>query len=789
MKKFHACLMLCFLTLVGCSEDETPEDDDSSSTSTGIAGEGGGVEGGSDEGGAGGEAGATSSVGGAGGGDAVCTPAEKQCVGLDVETCNDAGTEWELTATCPFLCDEGACTGVCSPGSNQCDGDNVQTCNTEGQWETTSSCTFVCDDGACDGECVPGAGQCDGLTPQLCSDEGVWVYGLDCQFTCSQGACAGACTPNDDQCNGNTVQTCDDSGQWQNTTVCPFVCLADACAGSCVPGAQQCLGDAPQTCSAAGQWVTGSACPFLCAGGACTGVCEPGTKKCAGTSTQLCTASGQWEAPVVCPSPANTDPTCSGNGVCGWGCDAGFDNCDGQPANGCEANLASPDTCGSCNNECSSAGGTPSCSAGSCGIACDSDHSNCNGGVSDGCEVTLGTVLNCDSCGDVCTAGPHASGVCTGSGCDYVCTGLWDDCNGNAVDGCEQDVSDDDFNCGGCGVSCYGGTCTSGVCSVPVTKVAAVTNVTSMTLGTSEVFWTTAAGQVQKSALAGGGVTNLATGQTGPEGIVTTGTQVVWSNSVTPKAIRSMSTSGGAVTDLITGHGPVELAQDGSNLYWTSRVDYSPCNCSDSSATPIYKMSLLGGAATIINPEVNSGLYPSWPGLQVDGTNVYRLTWETNAAASVIRSQNKTDTTMFGGAGGGVYVGATFENFFGGKYLVKNPNNDLVIFTNLTSSGPALVRAHDGQAPNLISVTPSLEVKGLAADNTHVYVIGRFAVSLPYRIIRFPLSGGSADYLVDNQHNASNILVDATHVYWTIEGVKPGLGAPILDPVVVRMPK
>lgn len=780
--------MACFLTLVGCSHDETPEDDDSSSTSTGIAGAGG--EGGeSNEGGAGGDAGATSSVGGAGGGEAICAPAEKQCDDLDVLTCNDAGTEWELTATCPFLCEEGSCLGVCSPGSNQCDGDNVQTCNAEGQWETTSSCTFVCDAGACEGECVPGDGQCDGLTPQTCNDDGEWVDGLDCQFTCSQGACAGACTPNDDQCNGNTIQTCDNSGQWQNTIVCPFICDEGACTGSCVPGAQQCAGDAPQTCSATGQWVTGSDCPFLCVGGACTGVCEPGTKKCTGTSTQLCSASGQWEAPVTCPSPNNTDPVCSGAGVCSWGCEPGFDNCDGQASNGCEANLADPDTCGSCSNECSSAGGTATCSSGSCGIVCDNNHSNCNGGVADGCEVTLGTTSNCDSCGDACTAGPHASGVCTASGCDYACTGLWDDCNGNAADGCEQDVSDDDFNCGGCGISCYGGTCTNGVCSVPVTKVAAATNVTSMTLGASEVFWTTAVGQVQKTVLAGGSVTNLATGQTGPEGIVTTGGKVVWSNSVAPKAIRSMSTSGGAVTDLITGHGPVELAHDGTNLYWTSRIDYNPCNCSDSSTTPIFKMSLLGGATTVINPEVNSSLYPSWPGLQVDGTNVYRLTWETNSAASVIRSQNKTDTTSFGGAGGGVYVGAVFETFTSGRYLVKNANNDLVISTVLTISGPALVRAHDGQAASLIALTPSLEVKGLAVDNTHVYVIGRTGVSQPYQIIRYSLSGSAPEYLVNNQHNASNILVDATHVYWTIEGVKYGLGAPTLDPVIVRMPK
>lgn len=793
--KIQTCWLLCCLAaLAGCHEGETPDD-----STTGVGGEsevGGGDEGGNggedsttSTGGAGGEGGG----GGGGGGETLCTPTAKQCSGLNVETCSDDGESWGLTATCPFLCEDGACVGECAPGSNQCNGDNVETCDAAASWQMTSTCTFVCIDGACGGECEPGATKCDGLVPQTCNDDGEWVDGSACPFTCSQGTCTGACSPGATACNGDVVQTCDANGQWQNTTDCPFVCSSGSCTGVCVPGAQQCSGDAPQTCNASGQWVTGSNCPFLCTAGACTGVCEPGSKKCTGTGTQTCNALGQWDAMVACPSPNNSDPVCIGNGVCGWDCEVGFDDCNGNPADGCEANLASPDTCGSCGNVCNEDGGTATCSMDSCGIVCDSAHSNCNGSPSDGCEITLGTTNNCETCGDVCTAPAHATGVCEPGGCDFICSGLWDDCNGNPADGCEQDVSDDDFNCGGCGISCYGGTCTNGVCSVPVEKVASASGVTSMALGTpvgvSAVFWTTSGGKVQKAPTTGGVAADLAIGQTGPEGIVVSNSQVVWSNSVAPKAIRSMPIGGGAPTDLITGHGPVELTHDGTSLFWTSRMDYNPCNCSDSSTTPIYKMGLGGGAATIINPEVNSGLYPSWPGLVVDGTNVYRLTWETNSAVSVIRSQNKTDPTVYGGAGGGIYVNSTFEFFTSGRYMAKNPQNDIVIWTTLTTSGPALVRAHDGQSPSLIALTPSLEVKSVTADNTHVYVIGRFGISLPYWVIRYPLSGGVAEYLVENQHNAGNLQVDATHVYWTIEGVKYGLAAPVLDPTVVRMAK
>src|SRR5690606_30992041 len=48
----------------------------------------------------------------------------------------------------------------------------------------------------------------------------------------------------------------------------------------------------------------------------------------------------------VCPTPPNAIPTCVG-GTCGFDCNAGFADCDGAAANGCEADLSRPATCGS----------------------------------------------------------------------------------------------------------------------------------------------------------------------------------------------------------------------------------------------------------------------------------------------------------------------------------------------------------------------------------------------------------------------------------------------------------
>jgi hypothetical protein len=49
---------------------------------------------------------------------------------------------------------------------------------------------------------------------------------------------------------------------------------------------------------------------------------------------------------------------------CKPSCDSGFKNCDGNPDNGCEADLATAQTCGNCGIKCS--GATPACIAGSC---------------------------------------------------------------------------------------------------------------------------------------------------------------------------------------------------------------------------------------------------------------------------------------------------------------------------------------------------------------------------------------------------------------------------------------
>ncbi len=609
----------------------------------------------------------------------------------------------------------------------------------------------------------------------------------------SGGGAEPICPPNDTQCDDLDVETCNEEGTaWEFTETCDFVCSDGACIGICVPDSTQCDGDDLETCNAQGEWGPGSPCPFVCLTDTCTGVCVPNTKQCDGTSYQTCSALGQWGSTTACPTEAHQNPTCSGNGICGTTCQNGWDDCTGDP--GCESDLADPDTCGSCSNDCDETNGAATCSSGTCGINCNDGWDDCTG--SPGCETPLGTISNCLSCGDICSAPNHATAVCTPGGCDFECSGLWDNCDGNDGNGCEKDVSADAFNCGGCDTSCYGGACSGGACTPNVTFVADASNITSLALGTpyavNEVYWTAANGTVNKAPADGGSTTVLATGQDTPEAVQTDGLNVIWSKASVPKAIRSIPHGGGSPTDLVTGHGPVEMTHDDQYLYWTAETDYDPCYCWDPSNTPIYKMGLAGGVPTIINDEngPNPLLWNSWPGIGNYGNDVYRLTWQDEYATGCLYMQDKVNPVIHRMACN-INIDDNINSFTSSKYLTVSPNGTGVFLTTLSIAGHAIVKTDPTTGVSSLVTyvgNPSL-IRGLAADDTNVYVLVQPNVGWPYQLLRYALSGGVPDYLISNQYNADNILVDATHVYWSIEGLKYGGDPPILDPVIVRMPK
>jgi hypothetical protein len=409
---------------------------------------------------------------------AVCAPS---CAGDTLcpsgFACCDGRCENPLTAAthcgaCGVVCaDGGACwngrcgTPVCPSGSGECDGDATNGCETDltNDAENCGRCGRACASGLCAGavcttvECAEGFADCN-------QDES-------------------------DRCEANlsNVETCGSCGEVCSGANGTPSCTARGCAIACDAGHEDCDGDTDtgcevdtsrslEHCGACGNHCENEHGTTRCNEGTCAPECSRGFGDCDaepanGCETDLTSSLSDCGACGARCTPDNASGSCS-DGVCEIECREGFADCNGDPDDGCEADLLAPETCGSCDVQCPSNGGTASCNAdGTCGLACHPGRADCENGLADGCETdTNVSVLHCGACGTVCTALPNIpacnGGVCGISGCGESTR----DCDASDDVECETEISDDEENCGGCGQVCFypngSGSCTNGSCAL-----------------------------------------------------------------------------------------------------------------------------------------------------------------------------------------------------------------------------------------------------------------------------------------------------------------------------------
>ncbi len=440
----------------------------------------------------------------------TCQSGFADCNVLDSDGCeiavfSDAQHCGDCSTVCAYdnaaaSCVSGACAmGACLSGFGDCDSSDANGCETDVSGDVqhcgdcATACSFAnaaatCSSGACVmGACQSGFGDCDSSDANGCeTDVSSDVQNCGgcttvCSFanaaaSCSAGACImGNCQAGFGDCDSSTVNGCetalDDSAA--NCGSCGHACAFDHGSGSCTAGScelQGCdtdwgncdgLGDNGCETDLRGNVVHCGACDNTCAYAhaaatcvqkACQmGNCAPGYGDCNGDSADGCEAGLGSDAANcgACGHACSFDHAGAAcvNSACVLGdCQAGFADCDGQAANGCETQLGSDTRCSACDDDCTArfANAAGSCAAGTCAIgACISGFGDCDNAPANGCEASLSATANCGTCGNACGAGQ----VCIDSG-GYTCqSGCHDnDDDGYADVGCGGTDCDDADN-------------------------------------------------------------------------------------------------------------------------------------------------------------------------------------------------------------------------------------------------------------------------------------------------------------------------------------------------------
>lgn len=253
--------------------------------------------------------------------EAICTPGERVCEGLNVKQCNEAGTAQSIEETCKpdESCSDGVCGGTsCVPNTKLCKGGQIYKCDSRGSGsalvETCSSSEFCLEqdeDAECSATaCKANEAMCDGSIATVCKADGSGPEpgGSDCSDSgqvCYQGSCrAQACKSGEKVCQHNDVYLCASGGS-------ELVLLADCgeaevCDGTmgtcrpklCEPGKLSCDETRPVTCNEYGSgWQqSGTDCRTsdeICVAGDCRKqACAASSTFCKNGSVHQCDAAG-----------------------------------------------------------------------------------------------------------------------------------------------------------------------------------------------------------------------------------------------------------------------------------------------------------------------------------------------------------------------------------------------------------------------------------------------------------------------------------------------------------------
>jgi hypothetical protein len=311
-------------------------------------------------------------------------------------------------ANATAACVAGACTiTACDDGFGNCDGNVPNGCETNVRTSVThcGRCMNECPArangfpgcvaGACVISCQSGFADCNDMEADGCeantrtSTNNCGSCGRECMASGGTASCVSSvcrvagCDAGRGDCDGMTANGCE-------VDVTSTVAHCGGCGMACPPRA-----NSTPTCAAGACGLTCSAgfgdCDLANANG-----CEVNTTN----TVSHCGACGR-----MCGLP-NATAGCAASACTVAACDTGFGDCNGAPGDGCEVDVRSSAAhCGMCGRACTYANATGVCRGGTCALGtCNAGFSDCNYNPADGCE-TLGACVYA-SCNAIPRAAP-----------------------------------------------------------------------------------------------------------------------------------------------------------------------------------------------------------------------------------------------------------------------------------------------------------------------------------------------------------------------------------------------
>jgi hypothetical protein len=299
-------------------------------------------------------------------------------------------------------------------------------------------------------------------------------------------------------------------------------------------------------------------------------------------------------------------------GECKPTCDANHFDCNTEGADGCEADITSdPKNCGACGHSCSTAGSTSTdCVKSKCAPACDVTHADCDKDRENGCEIDLARdTKNCGVCGHQCAATNATTVMCDAGTCRPTCANGYGDCTTPSADvpdnGCEANLNAG-ATCGACNHNCKDGPCSGQTCQ-PVTLAGNLTLPLALAVDASYVHWVdqvTTAPRVVRVPLSGKGpvtIANEAVNYFRTNGLAANGTYVIWA---TDNTAPSGSAPNGSIRRVQTGSANVTTLATGIHAV-SVVVDSGHVYWSDVADGRIHQVGLDGTLPQAITPPVN----------------------------------------------------------------------------------------------------------------------------------------------------------------------------------------